>query len=246
MGNHRKRLRASSFMAIALPASKLNTLVSLLPLIVVLGVCSAQAAPATPANPRLLEVRRTNSFGGNGGGPFEISCPYGTVMTGLKARHGAWIDAVSPVCAKFVNGRVFGEIPHEIFTGGGGGGPGFMRCEGPRGVVTALQMFKANNEDGSVGHIIIECGNYLNPAAFNNKLPGSADYLGNSMLGQRLTVRCSPPMVAGGIFGLWRLCGPARVELCELPAEAIAARALKGPLPYTRCSARAADQAARF
>jgi hypothetical protein len=64
-----------------------------------------------------------------------------------------------------------------------------------------LQMFKANNEDGSVGHIIIECGNYLNPAAFNNKLPGSADYLGNSMLGQRLTVRCSPPMVAGGIFG---------------------------------------------
>ena len=162
---------------------------------------SALAAPASVANPRLLEVKRTSSFGGNGGGPFEISCPYGTVMTGLKARHGAWIDAVSPICAKFVNGRVLGEIPHEIFTGGRGGGPGFMRCQGPRGVVTGLQMFKADNEDGSVGHIIIECGDYLNPASFNNKLPGSADYLGKATSGGRVTVRCTPPLVAGGVFG---------------------------------------------
>jgi hypothetical protein len=164
------------------------------------GPGAARAAP-TAANPALLSVKRTRAYGGEGGGPFEISCPVGTVMTGLNARHGEWIDAVSPICSKFVQGNRFGEIKYEVYSGGNGGGRGYMRCQGPRGVVTGLQLFQANNRDGSVGHIIIECGDYRDPAKFNNKLPGSADYLGQSMRGQRAYRRCTPPMVAGGIYG---------------------------------------------
>jgi hypothetical protein len=166
-----------------------------------LGLAQVQAAPPTPANPDLLDYVRTRSFGGQGGGPFEIACPPPTVMVGLRARHGAWIDAVGPICAKYVNGRVLAEVSYRQLAGGDGGGPGEMVCQGPRGVVTGLQMYQADNEDGSVGRIVIECGDYLNPAKFNHILHGSALQLGQSMRGQRNIIRCKPPMVAGGIFG---------------------------------------------
>jgi hypothetical protein len=37
-------------------------------------------------------------IGGPGGAPFERDCPAGTVLVGLKARIGAALDAVGPVC----------------------------------------------------------------------------------------------------------------------------------------------------
>jgi hypothetical protein len=41
----------------------------------------------------------SGTSGGTGGGPFRLSCPSGMAMIGLKARHGAWVDALSPICA---------------------------------------------------------------------------------------------------------------------------------------------------
>lgn len=151
---------------------------------------------------RLLVVSRTPSFGGNGGGDYEISCPFGSVMTGLLARHGAWIDALSPICSRWVrNQQTLGEIGRQPFAGGNGGGPGFIRCAPRRGVVVGLEVFQADNRDGSVGHITVNCGDYLDPKRFANKLPGSADFLGQSQRGSRGTLACAPPLVAGGIFG---------------------------------------------
>lgn len=172
---------------------------ALLLLLLVVASVPEQAA-AQPL--RLLTVSRTSSFGGPGGGNFEISCPFGSVMTGLRARHGAWIDALSPVCSRYVRGtRTLGEIGSQPFAGGRGGGEGFIRCQGRRGVIVGLELFQANNSHASVGHIIVNCGDYLKPQQFANKLPGSADFLGNSQRGGRRTLKCAAPLVAGGIFG---------------------------------------------
>ena len=123
-------------------------------------------------------------------------------MTGLRARHGEWIDALAPICSRYVRGvQSTGEIAPQPFTGGRGGGEAFIRCHPPRGVVVGLELFAANNRWASVGHIIVNCGDYLRPTQFANKLPGSADFLGQSQRGRRVTLRCASPLVAGGIFG---------------------------------------------
>ena len=147
-------------------------------------------------------VSRTGTFGGPGGGRFELACPAGSVMTGLRARHGAWIDALAPVCSIWVrNSETLGEIDNQPFTGGNGGGSAFIRCAGRRGVVVGIEMFQADNSDGSVGHIVVNCGDFKQPEQFWNKLGGSADFLGQSQRGSRATEHCGPGMVAAGIFG---------------------------------------------
>jgi hypothetical protein len=160
------------------------------------------ASGASDAKLRLVTVSRTTTFGGPGGGEYEISCPFGSVMTGLRARHGSWIDALAPICSRYVRAsKTLGEIGPQPFAGGNGGGEGFMRCQPPRGVIVGLEVFQADNQWGSVGHIIVNCGDYLDPVRFANKLPGSADFLGNSQRGTRSTLKCAPPLVAGGIIG---------------------------------------------
>lgn len=169
--------------------------------LVVLAVAStAQSAGAQQL--RLLTVQRTGSFGGPGGGDYEISCPFGSVMIGLRARHGAWIDALAPICARYVSAaRTLGEIGDQPFTGGNGGGEAFIRCQGPRGALVGLELMRADNEWASVGHIVVNCGDYLDPSRFANKLPGSADFFGQATRHRRSILTCPPPLVAGGIFG---------------------------------------------
>lgn len=151
----------------------------------------------------LNQITRTDSFGGPGGGPFELVCPDGSFMTGVRARSGAWIDALSPVCNRWVGKKVLGEIDNQPFTGGGGGGGGesFIRCQGPRGVVVGIEMFQANNRDRSVGHIIVNCGDFEQPSQFANKLRGSAEYLGQATATPRMEARCGWGLVAAGIHG---------------------------------------------
>jgi hypothetical protein len=123
-------------------------------------------------------------------------------MIGLGARSGSWIDALSPVCSVWVrNSETLGEIGNQPFAGGGGGGESFIRCAGRRGVVVGLEMFQANNPDGSIGHMIVNCGDYKQPSQFLNKLGGSADYLGESQRGPRVEQRCGWGLVAAGIYG---------------------------------------------
>lgn len=151
---------------------------------------------------KLMTVSRTTTFGGSGGGEYEVSCPFGTVMTGLRARHGSWIDALAPICSEYIaKKKTLGEISDQPFTGGKGGGESFIRCQPPRGVVVALEVFQASNKEGTVGHIVVNCGDYLDPKRFGNKLPGSAAFLGNSQRGSRSTLKCAFPLVAGGIIG---------------------------------------------
>src|SRR5262245_19785588 len=148
------------------------------------------------------QVSRTGTFGGPGGSSFELACPAGAVMTGLRARSGSWIDALAPVCSRWVaSSETLGEIENLVITGGNGGGPAFQRYAGRRGVVVGLEMFQADNGDRSIGHIIVNCGDYKQPDQFWNKLGGSAPYLGQSQIGARGIEHCGSGMIAAGIFG---------------------------------------------
>lgn len=150
----------------------------------------------------LNQISRTGTFGGPGGGPFELACPAGSFMTGLRARSGAWLDALSPVCSRWVrSSETLGEIDDQPFTGGGGGGESFIRCVGRRGVIVGFQMIQADNSDASIGNLNVDCGDYKQPSQFWNKLGGSADYLGESARGPRVSRSCGWGLVAAGIYG---------------------------------------------
>jgi hypothetical protein len=77
------------------------------------------------------------------------------------------------------NNETLGEIDEQPGTGGGGD-PGWMRCQGRRGAVVGLDVWQAANSDHSVGRIYLSCGDYEQPTKFANKLPSGADGIGQS------------------------------------------------------------------
>ena len=167
-------------------------------LIVLLIALFAATQSVVPAR---AQTTVTNSFGGNGGGPFRLDCPSGMAMTGIRARAGAWLDSVAPVCAIWVNHRTLGEIDDQPATGGGGGGASFIRCQGPIGAVVGIAVQQANNGNHTIGHLLVDCGRYTQPWLFWNKLPGSADYLGKSNSNPSVTLQCGIDEVAVGLYG---------------------------------------------
>ena len=93
--------------------SAITTAALLLAMSAALAIVPAQAGDS--------EVR-----GGNGGGYFRDACESGSYLIGLNVRHGAWIDNVQPVCARW-DGQ-FGTRYNGGSHGGGGGGPGQLFC----------------------------------------------------------------------------------------------------------------------
>jgi hypothetical protein len=145
----------------------------------------------------------TESVGGTGGGPFRLSCPSGMVMVGINGRHGAWVDALAPICAIWVrSNRTLGEIDEQSGTGGTGGGRGWMRCEGPRGAVVGLSVWPVNRDNRRlVGRILLECGDYERPEQHANNLPRGALAFGESFERERVELRCGAREVAVGLYG---------------------------------------------
>ncbi len=95
--------------------------------------------------------------GSGRGGPFRVSCPAGSFMTGFEGRTGAWIDNLRIVCAsfdgstrKFVNPRPAGG---RIGVSGGGG-PSSAQC--PADWAIARIKYQETKGDGptNVGHSI--------------------------------------------------------------------------------------------
>jgi hypothetical protein len=168
----------------------------------VLAAIVAQAMFTMPAGAQ-GGTTVTDAVGGTGGGPFRLSCPSGMVMVGINARHGAWVDALAPICAIWVRrNRTLGEIEEQPGTGGTGGGRGSMRCEGPRGAVVGLWVWPvARDNRRLVGRIVLECGDYERPQQRANKLPGGPDGIGESFDRERIELRCGSREVAVGLYG---------------------------------------------
>ena len=164
-------------------------------------------------------ISPTGTFGGPGGGSFESACPAGSFLTGLRARSGAWLDAVSPICGRWVGNKELADIDFLPFNGGGGGTESYIHCQGPRGVIVGIQMFQADNDDGSIGNMVVDCGDFKQPSQFWNKLPGSADYFGVSQRGPRVEKRCGWGLVAAGIYGRSGAYVDRLGLLCRRPSQ---------------------------
>jgi len=151
------------------------------------------------------QISRTGLVGTTGGGPFESACPWGSVLTGLRARAGSWTDAVAPICSRWVaRTRTLGELPALPFQGGTGGEEVFQRCNGPSGVVVGFEAWHGDNHDVSVSHLSIHCGEYERPYLKPGFLGGSKVAIGNSQTGDGETRECGKfgeNQVAAGIYG---------------------------------------------
>ena len=151
----------------------------------------------------------SGAVGGTGGGPFRLSCPSGMVMVGVNARHGAWVDALAPICAIWVrSNRTLGEIDEQPGTGGAGGGRGWMRCEGPRGAAVGLTVWPVRRDNRRlIGRISLECGDYERPWVHANNLPArpetgvATNGIGESFERERVELRCGSGEVAVGLYG---------------------------------------------
>ncbi len=164
------------------------------------------AVPVSPPPPPPMHLSvakiKTPSFGGTGGGDFESPCPFGSVMTGIRAREGSWIDAVAPICTHFdwvKSSRGATSTANE--NGGPGGHPSEASCLPPRGAVVQIEARQADNHDGSVGVIALSCGDYLKPTRHVSLTPSSVYSFGQSQKGPRAQMSCPPPYVAGGLYG---------------------------------------------
>lgn len=146
---------------------------------------------------------RTSSFGGAGGGDFFSPCGGRSLMTGIRARAGSWIDALAPICTEYdpVRRTLTGAPRTGSTNGGSGGGPTQITCLPPRGVVVKIEATQADNRDGSVGVIVVSCGDHLDPTRPVGLAPESSASFGQSRRGAAFQMSCPPPFVAGGIFG---------------------------------------------
>ncbi|MBU6372959.1 MAG: hypothetical protein KJS97_09545 [Alphaproteobacteria bacterium] len=99
--------------------------------------------------------------GGPGGRAFSLRCAPGDYLVGLAGRHGAWVDAVAPLCANWdAKARTF--LPPGVgpMQGGGGGAPAQIAC-GPRALVVSLLVDGARNDDKTVAFVSITCADPL-------------------------------------------------------------------------------------
>ena len=155
------------------------------------------------ASAQPINFAPTDSFGGTGGGPFDQSCPGDSYLVGLAARAGAWVDALSPICAIWEPaGGVLAGIAEQQWHGGHGGASVHIICGSNRGVVVGIEASPARDKSRTVvGLINVTCGDIQNPKVHVNKLPQSVDHIGDTALGPAKSLDCQPGLVASGILG---------------------------------------------
>lgn len=100
-------------------------------LITSLLLAAAAASGLRPEtfDPRPVTVRSTVAdpaqytaiYGGGGGTAFTIRCPAGSVMVGLKARSGSWLDQLQLKCARVQSNGTLSGIAYSEIAGGSGG-----------------------------------------------------------------------------------------------------------------------------
>jgi hypothetical protein len=76
-----------------------------------------------------LSAELLTAQGGPDGNYFRTDCPSGHFLVGLEGRHGAWLDSVAPICARWASASNRLESAKAgKAAGGGGGAPGAARC----------------------------------------------------------------------------------------------------------------------
>lgn len=135
-----------------------------------LGLAPSLAVPL-PAHATLTET-----FGGPGGAHFASMCPSGTVLAGLHARTGGWVDAVAPICARIdpVSQKLQRPCRTQGESGGTGGSVQERFCDGERPVKLACGGGEvATGLQGRAGAYLDALGLACGPVPPSRGLPGT-------------------------------------------------------------------------
>jgi hypothetical protein len=99
-------------------------------LLISLTVLTVLIVLTFPADARAqLPPQQTSVLGGSGGTAFSRDCGSGKVLTGLRGRDGAQVDAIGVFCAPVLaNGTLGPSSATGTLTGGGGGQSIEARC----------------------------------------------------------------------------------------------------------------------
>jgi hypothetical protein len=168
------------------------------------SVTSAQGSP-----------QYTSVFGGSGGTAFTRDCGAGRVMTGLRGRSGAYVDAVGLLCAPVRSDGTLGSTSAVGELAGGGGGTfAELRCASGQ-VVSNIAI----GYGSVVDHLAVYC-RLWNAAA--RRFEGDFAVVGNLGVyrtgSQHVAATCSARVQPGaGIRGRRGMLVDAIGLICDEP-----------------------------
>lgn len=185
------------------------------------------------------------AHGGSGGQPFRLECPQDHYLVGFEARHGAWLDRIAPLCARWSGAsRRLEQARVGRAVGGMGGVEGSARC--PAGtIVSRLNFLMTVDSSTRQPKHVDTMGGTCNPALSENAVliekRGPSDFLetGGHLDRPRGGGACAPGERAVGIHGradlhidaLGLICGPAPGR--TTPVRAVGPRPAPAQQPGT-------------
>jgi hypothetical protein len=90
------------------------------------------------------DVYTTSYAGGDGGGPFTLTCPAEMNLVGIYGKSGGYVDRLGITCVKvYGNGKWVGEPTRQGDLGGPGGGDYAVTC--PRDTAVTVIIGRASN-----------------------------------------------------------------------------------------------------
>lgn len=104
-------------------------------------------------SPAWAQERFTQAFGGKGGKQFVLRCPAGSVLTGVSALSGAYVNNIAPIC----DGR---RMPGA----GGGGDRSTVVCPSDS-VVRKMQVVTLRSENMLLKALKLYCFSKANGGA---------------------------------------------------------------------------------
>jgi hypothetical protein len=123
-------------------------------LLLALSLGMFSPASLQPGN---LPPQQLPVYGGSGGTAFSRNCGAGKVLTGLRARSGAMVDAVGILCRPVLsNGSLGPESTVGTLAGGGGGASETANC-GLGQVVTSAKIKDGGTLQPYVRRIAFRC-----------------------------------------------------------------------------------------
>lgn len=153
-----------------------------------LVVLAWSALALVPSRAPDLPEQRLPVFGGGGGTAFSRSCGAGRVLTGMRYRAGAVVDAVGLLCrAVNADGSLGTESSVGTMAGGTGGTFGTVSC--PAGtVVGGAKLYYGAVLDG----VILSCMPWAKATRTYGELTAVRSF-GSSSLNTRGVAMCESP-----------------------------------------------------
>ena len=119
-------------------------------------------------------------FGGDGGKPYNLSCRRGSVLIGIQARTGEFIDSLKGICRKVNRDGTLGSTTQTRETGGRGGTIKIRSCK-KEGVVRQISV---DTTGSYLRNLVLRCGKW-DPQTKRVRTKSSGSIILGSFVGER-------------------------------------------------------------